>query len=152
MTNEELKQKVLTLASNAEFSEGKEYLTATIPSGKLHSIAKALKDSEDTSFDYLFCLSAVDYGDNFGVVYHLESTKHRHCLVLKVLASSKENPVIETVCDIWKTADFHEREAYDLMGVVFKNHPDMRRIFLDENWVGHPLRKDYSDDINVVER
>lgn len=152
MTNEELKQKVLTLASNAEFTENKQYLTAVIPSGKLRSVIKSLKDSEETAFDYLFCLTAVDNGDSFAVVYHLESTKHRHCIVLKVKTANRENPVIETVSDIYQTANFHEREAYDLMGIIFRNHPDLRRIFLDENWVGHPLRKDYSDDINVVER
>ena len=152
MTNEELKQKILSLVSNAEVTEGKQYLTVSIPAARLRSVAKSLKESDDTSFDYLFCLSGVDYGDSLGVVYHLESTKHRHCIVLKVKASNRENPVIDTVCDIWKTADFHEREAYDFFGIIFKNHPDLRRIFLDDNWIGYPLRKDYSDDVNIVER
>lgn len=152
MTNEELKQKILTLVPNIEITEGKQYLTIEIPSAKLRTLATILKESEDTSFDYLFCLTGVDYVDSLGVVYHLESTKHRHCVVLNVKTTNRENPVIDTVSDIWKTANFHEREAYDFFGIKFKNHPDLRRIFLEEAWAGYPFRKDYVDEINIVER
>jgi NADH:ubiquinone oxidoreductase subunit C len=73
-------------------------------------------------------------------------------VVLKVKTPNRENPVLDTVSDIWKTADFLEREVYDLLGINFKNHPDMRRIFLEENFPGHPLRKDFVDEVNIIER
>lgn len=152
MTNEELKQKVLSLASDAEFTDNKQYVTATLPSAKFKQLIKTLKESDDTLFDYLFCLSGVDYGDSFGCVYHLESTKYRHCIVIKTKTTSKENPVLDTISDIFKGAEFHEREAYDFFGIIFKDHPDMRRIFLDDHWVGFPLRKDYKDEVNIIER
>ena len=85
------------------------------------------------------------------VVYHLESTKQGHTIVLKVKTEDRQNPVFDTVCDIWRTAEFHEREIFDLLGIRFNNHPDLRRLFLDENWVGYPLRKDYQDEVNIVE-
>ena len=72
-----------------------------------------------------------------------------HSIVLKTRTSDRENPQIDSVSDIWQTAEFHEREVYDLLGIKFKNHPDLRRLFLDNSW-GFPLRKDYVDDINIV--
>ncbi len=83
------------------------------------------------------------------MVYHLTSTTHRNTIVVKTKLD-RENPEIETVSDIWRTADFHEREAYDLFGVRFLNHPDLRRLFLTDEWVGYPLRKDYDDPINMI--
>ena len=80
------------------------------------------------------------------MVYHLMSKKHRHVLVIKVKLDDTTAPAIDTVSDIWKTAIFHEREVYDLFGVRFNNHPDMRRILLDESWDGYPLRKNYVDE------
>lgn len=152
MTNEQLKEKILTLAPKAEVVEGIQYLTISVNGGILHEFCKKLKEDTETSFDYLFCLSGVDYGDTLGVVYHLESITHKHCLEIKCKTATRENPAIPTVCDIWKTAEFLEREVYDLLGINFTNHPDMRRIFLEENWVGHPLRKDYVDEVNMIER
>ena len=152
MTREQLKEKVIAIVANAEFKENKQYLIATVPQDKLYILAKTLKESEDASFDYLFCLSGMDWGDSLGVVYHMESTQLHHCIVLKTKTIDRENPVLDSVCDLWKTADFLEREVFDLFGITFKNHPDMRRIFLDDNWQGHPLRKDYVDEINIVER
>ena len=85
------------------------------------------------------------------MVYHLTSTIHRHTLVIKSKLDHN-TPEIETVSDIWRTAEFHEREIFDLFGIKFNNHPDLRRIFLDEKWEGFPLRKDYKDEINIIER
>jgi NADH:ubiquinone oxidoreductase subunit C len=85
------------------------------------------------------------------VVYHLESTTHKHQLELKVRTDDRVNGAVDTVSDIWRTAEFHEREAFDLVGIRFNNHPDLRRIFLEEGWLGHPLRKDYVDEVNIVE-
>jgi NADH-quinone oxidoreductase subunit C len=152
MTNEQLKETVISIVPNAEFAENKQYLIVIVPNDKLYHLAKTIKESSDTSFDFLFSLSGMDWGDNLGVIYHLESTKHRHCIVLKTKTAGRENPEVDSVCDIWKTADFLEREAFDFFGIVFKNHPDLRRIFLDDNWKGYPLRKDYVDEVNIVER
>jgi NADH-quinone oxidoreductase subunit C len=93
--------------------------------------------------DYLDCLSGVDLGKNMlGVTYNLSSITHHHKLTVKVEVS-REKPEIHSVSSIWGTADWHEREAFDLFGIVFTNHPDLRRILLPDDWDGHPLRKDY---------
>lgn len=151
MDNATLKEKILALTPGAEFQENKQFVTFLIPADKMHDLALKLKNEPEFNFDYLFCLSGVDMVKYLEVVYHLESTTHRHELVLKVRTADRENAAVDTVCDIWKTADFHEREIYDLLGIKFNHHPDLRRIFLDEDWKGHPLRKDYVDEVNIVE-
>ncbi len=83
------------------------------------------------------------------MVYHLTSTIHRHMLVVKSKLD-RINPEIETVSDIWRTAEFHEREVYDLFGVKFLHHPDLRRLFMTDEWNGWPLRKDYEDPVNMI--
>ena len=83
------------------------------------------------------------------MVYHLSSTRHRHNIVIKSKLN-RETPEIETVSDIWRTAEFHEREVYELFGVNFLNHPDLRKLILPDDWVGYPLRKDYEDPINMI--
>jgi len=152
MTNEELKAKISSLIPEAEFADNKQYTDAVIPAGKMHDLCKTLKETYETSFDYLFCQSGLDMNNQLMVVYHMTSTIHKHSLVLKVKTSDRQNPVFDTVCDIWRTAEFHEREIFDLFGIKFNNHPDLRRIFLDEKWEGFPLRKDYKDEINIIER
>ena len=84
--------------------------------------------------------------------YHLESTKYHHCIVFKTKTTNRENPVLDSISELYKGADFLEREVYDFFGITFKNHPDMRRIFLDDDWVGFPFRKDYKDEVNIIER
>ncbi len=132
-----------------EIKDGHQFPEITVPGSKLHALAQILRDKEELQFDFLFCLSGVDYGQDLGVVYHLRSTKHKHSVVIKTRTSDREHPQIDTVSDIWKTADFHEREVFDLLGIRFTNHPDLRRLFLDSSW-GFPLRKDYVDDTNIV--
>jgi NADH-quinone oxidoreductase subunit C len=152
MNNEQLKEKILSIDSTINITQGPQYLTLDVAPESLSKTAFMLKNNPDLSFDYLFCLTGNDLPDAYSVVYHLESIKHRHCIVLTAKAASRENPVLDTVSNIWLTADFHEREVYDLVGITFTNHPDMRRIFLDEeDWVGYPLRKDYTDN-NIVSR
>lgn len=110
---------------------------------KINAISLFLRDEESLQFDNLSCLSGLDYDkDNLAVVYHLYSYVHHHKLVIKVIIP-KSNPVLPTVSDVWAAADWHEREAYDLVGMTFSGHPDLRRILLPEDWEGHPLRKDY---------
>jgi NADH-quinone oxidoreductase subunit C len=149
MDKKQLEEFIKTLDPDLEVKEGKQFVEVTLPGTKLYSIAKLLSERNEAQFDFLFCLTGVDYGQDLGVVYHLRSTKYDHVIVLKTRTSDRVYPVIDSVSDIWRTADFHEREAYDLLGIKFNNHPDLRRLFLDDSW-GFPLRKDYSDDINIV--
>lgn len=130
--------------------EGSQFLNVSVHPDQLHKLMEQLKKNPATSFDYLFCMSGVDYGKELGVVYHMESTTHRHILVVKVRTSDRERPRLESVQDLWATANFHEREIYDFFGIEFINHPNLKRLFLPEDWEGFPLRKDYVDDINMV--
>ncbi|MFA7360932.1 MAG: NADH-quinone oxidoreductase subunit C [Candidatus Kapaibacterium sp.] len=114
-----------------------------VSADKINAVSLFLRDEESLQFDNLSCLSGMDYDkDNLAVVYHLYSYVHHHKLVVKVVVP-KSNPVVNTVSDVWAAADWHEREAYDLVGMTFEGHPDLRRILLPEDWEGHPLRKDY---------
>ncbi|MEI6898796.1 MAG: NADH-quinone oxidoreductase subunit C [Bacteroidota bacterium] len=151
MDTEKLKERILALAPDAVQEENKQFATFVIPAEKFHSVIENLKNSADTAFDYLFCLTGVDFGKELGVVYHLNSTSLRHNVELKVKTEDRVTPKIDSVTDLYRAAEFYEREVYDLLGINFTNHPDMRRIFLDESWVGYPLRKDYIDEINIVE-
>ena len=134
-----------------EFSEeGSQFLNITVQPEQLHELMTQLKNNPDTNFDYLFCLSGVDWGKELGIVYHLESINHRHSVVVKVKTADRENPNFDSVCDIWRTAELLEREVFDFFGVHFNNHPNLKYLFLTEDWVGYPLRKDYVDEINMV--
>ena len=104
-----------------------------------------LRDEKELAFDSLLLLSSVDNGDgSLSVVYHIESTKHRHSIALKVTVPV-ENAAVPSVTDVWLHANWQEREAWDMMGIRFARHPDHRRILLDEDWPGHPLRKDFKE-------
>ncbi len=134
-----------------EFTEeGSEFLNIAVEPELLYQLMEQLKNNNETHFDYLFCLSGVDWGEELGVVYHLESTVHRHTIVVKVKTKDRENPNLNSVYDIWATAEFHEREVFDFFGIKFNNHPNLKRLFLTEDWEGYPLRKDYVDEINMV--
>jgi NADH-quinone oxidoreductase subunit C len=108
----------------------------------LFDICHTLRDNKEFLFDYLMCLSGMDLGENVGVVYHLYSMKYKHKLVLKVIVP-KNKPIVPSIEMIWRTADWHEREAYDLVGIQFKGHHNLIRILCPYDWEGHPLRKDY---------
>jgi len=110
----------------------------------LVEVSRFLHDEPDLAFDSLSNESGVDYKAKgvIEVVYHLFSYRHRHWIVLKVDAP-RDTPVIPTVESVWKAANWHEREIYDLLGVVFEGHSDLRRLLMPEDWIGHPLRKDF---------
>jgi NADH-quinone oxidoreductase subunit C len=106
-------------------------------------VATFLKDNETLKFNYLNYITAVDYYSYFEVVYQLTSLEHNHTLVIKTKCHGRENPAVPSVIGVWQGADFQEREIYDLMGIKFEGHPNMKRILLWEGFPGHPLRKDY---------
>ncbi len=115
----------------------------------IKDICRYLHDEPSLKMDHLADLTAVDYskytgdtGPRFEVVYNLISTTYRHRIRLKARVP-EDAPRIETVTSVWHTANWHERETYDLMGIRFDGHPDLRRILLPEDWEGHPLRKEY---------
>ncbi len=133
--SEELEQKQPALIIKADLIE---------------EVCLILRDHQETWFDFLSCLSGIDYGveqKKFGVIYHLSSILKNHQIVLKVFLDNDRNlnelPVFKSVSSVWKAAEWHEREAFDLLGIYFENHPDLRRILLPDDWEGYPLRKDY---------
>ncbi len=101
-------------------------------------------------FEYLNCLSGVDWKDHFEVVYNISSLRFPAKVHLRV-ATSHDDPRVRSVVSLWATANWHEREAWDLLGIRFDGHPDHRRILLSEDWVGHPLRKDYVDEGRYIQ-
>ncbi len=128
----------------------------------LVAVCRYLRDEPDLRFDMLNCISGVDYFEpdpkkaakagfepHVEVVYHLSSIPHKHTLVLKVLVPRWQDdtpgnpPEVPSVASVWRTADWHEREVFDLSGVMFTDHPNLRRILCPEDWVGFPLRRDY---------
>lgn len=149
MTREELKIRLGEMFPATTFEEGAEWATMNVDAAGWEGFARAMRSADGLVFDYLFCVTAVDWKTHITMVYHLTSTIHRHTLVVKVKLD-RDQPVIRTVSDIWRTAEFHEREAYDLMGVVFTDHPDLRRLFMTDEWKGWPLRKDYEDPVNMI--
>ena len=111
---------------------------------KLIDITKFLKNDENCIFSQLIDITAVDYINNekrFEIIYIFLSLEHNIRLICKVLLNENEN--IQTLCDIYQSANWYERECYDLFGIIFDDHPDLRRIMTDYNFVGHPLRKDF---------
>jgi NADH-quinone oxidoreductase subunit C len=107
----------------------------------LLEVARFLKESLD--LDYLTSITAVDYIDHFELVYLLTSLGNNHSITLKTRCDERENPRVPSVVSLWRGADFQEREIYDLMGITFEGHPNMKRLFLWDGFQGHPLRKDY---------
>jgi len=120
--------------------------TAEIAPDRIVEVCRFLRDEPALSFDFLMDLTVVDWlghrGLRFEVVYHLYSLRHGRRVRLKVRLPG-ENPKIDSISHIWPAANWHEREAYDMYGVVFRGHPDLRRILLYPEFQGHPLRKDY---------
>lgn len=121
-------------------------VSVTLKKERILDIFRYLHDDPDLFLDYLVDVCGADYlgkkEKRFEVVYHLYSIRHRHAVRIKAEVAD-EKPSIDSVMPIWVGANWHEREAYDMYGIVFKGHPDLRRILLPEDWEGYPLRKDY---------
>ncbi|MEY4930330.1 MAG: hypothetical protein RI909_1054 [Bacteroidota bacterium] len=151
MQTEELTTLITAQVPDQKPGISKQYPEFILPADKLHEVAKTLKENPQTKMDYLFSLTASDRKDGLNMIYHLTSTEYHHTVVLRVILADKENPMVATVSDLWSAAEYFEREVFDLFGIKFENHPDMRRLFLDDEWVGYPLRKDYKDSF-IFER
>jgi len=149
MIKEELKIKLTELFPSATIEDG-EWLNMNLAVGDFLSAMEVLRNKPELNFDYLFCETCVDWKTHLTMVYHMDSTQYRHQLVVKVKLD-RVKPEIETVSHIWRTAEFHEREVYELFGVNFLNHPDLRLLILPDGWEGkNPLRKDFEDPVNMI--
>ena len=129
-----------------DLSEAKIDPFVVIKPDKIVEVCQFAKDDASLAFDYCEDVTGIDWParSSIEVVYHLFSLQHRHAIVLKV-ALDRAQPAVATVEGVWKAANWLEREVYDMLGVNFAGHPDMRRILLPDDWVGHPLRKDYQE-------
>lgn len=151
MENPQLAALAATLAPRSEVVTGKQFVEINMLPEDLVATATALRQNNETLFDLLVCITGVDWGKELGTVYHLRSTVFNHMIVLKTKTADRENPELDSLCSLWPAAEFHEREVYDLLGIKFRGHPDLRRLFLDSTW-GYPLRKDYKDDVNILSK
>jgi len=140
-------------STHVEFSE----LTLEVPRQHLLSVAKALRDEAQFGCEQLIDLCGLDYleygngswsGPRFAVVYHLLSVKNNHRIRLRTFCDD-EMPVVDSVLSVWNSANWYEREAFDLFGIIFDGHPDLRRILTDYGFIGHPFRKDFPLSGNV---
>ena len=113
---------------------------------EIEAVCELLKTDPQLSFDYLECITGVDYPEDqkIVVVYHVYSYSKKHRIVMKCFLD-REDPAMPTLVNVWSAANWHERECFDLLGVLFEGHPDLRRILLPDDWEGHPLRKDYEE-------
>lgn len=150
MTKEELQVYLAAKNPGLSFEEAGDWLNINVEPGQWPSFANTLRNDEELWFDYMFCLTCVDWKTHLNMVYHLSSTRHRHNVVVKSKLN-RDHPEIETICQIWRTAEFHEREVYEMYGVNFLNHPDLRLLILPDGWEGrNPMRKDFEDPVNMI--
>jgi NADH-quinone oxidoreductase subunit C len=150
MTREELQARLAEMEPSLVFEEGGEWLNLYVEPASWPRLAQQLRADDGPWFDYMFCLTCVDWKTHLTMVYHLSSTRYRHNIVVKSKLN-RENPEIETICRTWRTAEFHEREVYEMFGVKFLHHPDLRLLILPDGWEGkNPMRKDFEDPVNMI--
>jgi NADH:ubiquinone oxidoreductase subunit C len=157
MTKEEIKTYITAHAPEATYDETGEWLTILIESNHLKPLTAVLR-GQPMQLDFLFCLTCVDYKTHLTMVYHLTSSSNRNINIILKSNVNIADPIIETVSDIWRTAEFLEREVFEMFGVDFLHHPDLRRLILEDEppkgWdhtKGYwPLRKDFEDPINMI--
>lgn len=152
MGAEELLGVVAEVEPRAERREGANHPAVSIPSEGVPALMKTLRDHPKLAFDLLLTHTAIDWIDEnrFELWYLLYSTTQGHYLMVSA-DIPRDEPVVATVSSIYPIAEWQEREAYDLFGIQYDNHPDLRRVFLEDDWQGHPLRKDYRDEF-MLER
>jgi NADH-quinone oxidoreductase subunit C len=150
MLNEEIQHHLQTAFPSLSFEEGTEWPTMKVDTSDWLSLAHHVRHEQILHFNYLFCLTCIDWKSHLTMVYHLSSTTHRHNIVIKIQVDAT-TPTVESVSSIWRTAEFHEREVYEMFGVHFLHHPDLRLLILPDGWEGkNPLRKDFEDPINMI--
>ena len=141
LSGEELGKKISEALPGAVVAGDKAFLI--VESKKVAQVADFLKNTSGLEFDYLTVMTAIDYLDYFEIIYRLVSLKHNHSLILKTRITGRENLAVPSVCQIWRAADFQEREIFDLFGIKFEGHPNLKRLLLWDGFNGHPLRRDY---------
>jgi NADH-quinone oxidoreductase subunit C len=146
MDGETLLQALMALEPGIEKREKADRPAIRVPPERLPAVAARLRDDPALAFDMLQDHTAIDWiaEQRFEVVYHLYSTAHGHAAMLSATVP-RDRPVVPTVSGIWPIAHWQEREVYDLLGILYDDHPDLRRLFLEDDWSGFPLRKDYRD-------
>ena len=144
----EIQDKITQLCPQAQIDTTGEFLLVTVADAQWHDLARALKTQ--LHFDYLTAVVGMEWPDARGCVYYLTNTDTQEVIHVKVTAPDREQPRLHSVVDVWPVANFQEREVYDFFGIVFIGHPDMRRMFLRNDWVGYPLRKDYDPATNPL--
>ncbi len=144
----EIQDKITQLCPQAQIDTTGEFLLVTVADAQWHDLARALK--AQLHFDYLTAVVGMEWPDARGCVYYLTNTDTQEVIHVKVTAPDREQPRLHSVVDLWPVANFQEREVYDFFGIVFIGHPDMRRMFLRNDWVGYPLRKDYDPATNPL--
>lgn len=152
MDNQQLQSFLAQEFPDQQVVVGNQFVEMTVDQDKLHDTAEKLKNHDSLRFDFLVCQTGVDLNGKLGEVCHLRSTQLAHSCVIKVFANDRENAALDTLSDVWQSAHYFEREIFDLVGIRFNNHPNMKRIFLEDDFVGHPLRKDFEDTINIIQK
>lgn len=145
-----LKHSVLQVFPEASFQEEGQLFTILSNPENSYAIIAHLKTDPALAFNTLSCLTATDYLNHLMMVYILFSRKNNFSVQLKVKLEDRENPEVDSVTELWKGAELLEREVYDMFGIKFNNHPDLRRLFSPDEWEGYPLRKDYEDEVNMI--
>lgn len=146
MTDEELITQIIVLAPQAQKKENVDRAAISTDTDNMVNILKLLRDNPSFQFKMLMDHTCVDWLEegNFELIYHLYSFDLEKYLIVSVKVP-RDKPRLPSVCYLWSVAELQEREVYDLFGIEYLNHPDLRRLFLEDDWVGFPLRKDYKD-------
>ena len=151
LNRQELTDIIKGFEPETEFPEGTQLLEVIVLAAKLFALTEKLKSDKRTAFNYMIDHTAVDFTSHFTVVYHLESIDFRHLIVLKSQIADRENPQIDSLAALYPTIEYFERELFDMFGIRFNNHPNLKRLFLEDSY-GYPLRKDFRDEVNIIER
>lgn len=146
MNHESLIAEIIRLAPEVPTATEGDFVVVRADKSLFFNLMKLVQHDPVLQLNYLHNITCVDYKDYLEMVYHLCSTKHNAMIIVKVKLDDVVNPEIDSIFSLWKTSELLEDEAYDLFGVKFTNHPNLRRVFLGESWEGFPMRKNYTDD------
>ena len=142
LSGKDIAEKIEEKLPGSLEDSGDDYLLVKTES--LVAVAEYLKNTESLNFDYFNYVTAVDYYSYFELIYRLESVEHNHSIVIKTRCYDRDNPTVPSLSRLWQGATLQEREVYDLMGIKFEGHPNLKRMFLWDGFEGHPLRKDWN--------